>query len=273
VTDRPTHTFRLVATDIDGTLAHRDGTVSERSCAALRAARTAGLVVALVTGRPPRGVRELTDRGVADLAICANGALVYDPASLRLTLERPLPGAVTRRLVADLRQAAPGVVFACEAGLQFCREPHYATGHPLDDENAVIEDAAGFAERPVAKLIARHPGMDQKLLISLTEMVAGGDAVVTRSGPEFAEVSAAGVTKASTLAIVCTERGIAAAEVVAIGDMVNDVSLLEWAGHGVAVTGAHPQLLAVADEVTASAEDDGVAVYLEKLPGLEPPAS
>jgi hypothetical protein len=115
--------------------------------------------------------------------------------------------------------------------------------------------------------------MQQKLLISLAEAVAGDDAVVTRSGPEFVEVSAAGVTKASTLEIVCTERGIAAAEVVAIGDMVNDVTLLRWTGHGVAVAGAHPDLLALADEVTASAEDDGVAVYLERLLGLETPTT
>jgi len=273
MTDRPTHTFRLVATDIDGTLTHRDGTVSDRSCAALRAARAAGLVVVLVTGRPPRGVGEFAGRRIADLAICANGALVYDLLADRLSLERPLPGAVTRRLVADLRQAAPGVVFAAEAGLQFCREPDYATGHPLDDENPVVEEARGVAERPVAKLIARHPAMQQKLLISLAEAVAGDDAVVTRSGPEFVEVSAAGVTKASTLEIVCTERGIAAAEVVAIGDMVNDVTLLRWTGHGVAVAGAHPDLLALADEVTASAEDDGVAVYLERLLGLETPTT
>jgi Cof subfamily protein (haloacid dehalogenase superfamily) len=268
--------FKLIATDVDGTLiAGGAESPSARTGAALRAARAAGLIVVLVTGRPPRGVWDLARRRVADLAICANGALVYDLPLDRLTLERPLPEAVTHRLVTDLRAAAPGVVFAAEAGFQFCREPGYLTAHPLDSLNPVVEDALGFGELAVAKLIARHDGMQQKLLIALAEAVAGADAVVTRSGPELVEIAAAGVTKASTLEAVCAERGIAASEVLAFGDMVNDVSLLRWAGHGVAVAGAHPDLLAVADEVTASAEDDGVAVYLERLsppgPATGPP--
>ena len=93
-------TFKLIATDIDGTLMAAGAEApSARTCATLRAARAEGLTVVLVTGRPPRGVWELAKRRVADLAICANGALVYDLPLDRLTLERPLPGAVTRRLV------------------------------------------------------------------------------------------------------------------------------------------------------------------------------
>lgn len=264
--------YRLIATDVDGTLIPAgDDAPSARTGAALRSVRAAGLVVVLVTGRPPRGVWDLARRRVADLAVCANGALVYDLPLDRLTLERPLSEAVTRRLVTDLRDAAPGVVFAAEAGLQFCREPGYPTGHPLDG-TPIVEDALDFADLAVAKLIARHDGMPQKLLISLAEAVAGGDAVVTRSGPELVEIAAAGVTKASTLERVCTGLGMVAAEVLAFGDMVNDVSLLSWAGHGVAVAGAHPDLLAVANDVTAAAEDDGVAAYLEALLGLDPPA-
>jgi len=269
-----TNPFRLVASDVDGTLTHADGSVSARSAAALRAARKAGLLVVLVTGRPPRWVWEFAKQRVADLAICANGALVYDLCLDKLTLERPIPGEVLRRLVADLREAAPGIVFAAESGFQFCREPDYeiASDHTEGDA-PIIGDALTFAEHRVAKLLARHPQVQQKLLVSLAEAVASGDAEVTRSGPELVEISAASVTKATTMALVCDERGVAAAQVLAFGDMVNDVSLLEWAGHGVAVAGAHPDLLAVADEVTASAENDGVAAYLEKLLELEPPAS
>jgi hypothetical protein len=266
--------YRLIATDVDGTIipSGREAP-SARTGAALRAARSAGLTVVLVTGRPPRGVWDLARRRVADLAVCANGALVYDLPLDRLTLERPIAEHVARRLVTDLRAAAPGVVFAAEAGFQFCREPGYPTGHPLDDLSPVVEDALAFAGLAVAKLIARHDGMQQKLLLSLATAVAGADAVITRSGPELVEIAGAGVTKASTLELVCAERGIAAGEVLAFGDMVNDVSLLEWSGHGVAMAGAHPDLQAVADEVIGAAGDDAVAAYLESLPGLAPPAN
>jgi len=256
---------RLIATDIDGTLLRSDGIVSERSRAALVRARAAGLAVVLVTGRPPRGVRALRLEECANLAVCANGALVYEPTGDLLILQRPFTPSVARRFVVDLRQAAPGVVFACEAGMQFCREPGYEAVHPLDLLDAVVEDAVAFSLRPVAKLLVRHPEMPLKLLIPIAEAVAGDDAEVTRSGPETLEISAGGVTKASTMELLCRQEGVTAAEVVAIGDMVNDLSLLNWAGHAVAVANAHGEVLAVADEVTGSNDEDGVAAYVERL--------
>jgi Cof subfamily protein (haloacid dehalogenase superfamily) len=262
-----TAAIRLVATDLDGTLLRPDGTVTPRARAALRAALARGLAVVLVTGRPPRGVRRLDLRDCAELAVCANGALLYDLAADRLLDERPIPGAAVTRLVADLRRAAPGVVFAAEYGLLFCREPAYPPGDPLDERDGVVEDALRFAGRGVAKLLVRHPQMAQKLLLPLAAAVAGDDAVVTRSGLELLEISAAGVTKASALARVCDELGIAPAEVAALGDMVNDLSMLRWAGHAVAVANAHPDVLAAAAEVIASNADDGVAGYIERLAG------
>ncbi len=107
--------------------------------------------------------------------------------------------------------------------------------------------------------------MVQKLLLPLAEAVAGDDAIVTRSGLELLEISAAGVTKGSALQRLCDGLGIAAAEVVALGDMVNDLSMLRWAGRAVAPANAHPDVLAAADEVIDGNGDDGVAAYLERL--------
>jgi hypothetical protein len=258
-------TIRLVATDLDGTLLQPDGTVTPRARAALRAARARGLRVVLVTGRPPRGVRPLALTDCVDTAICANGALLYDLAADRLVEQHPIPAAVVRRLACDLRRAAPGVVFAAEAGLSFWREPAYATGHPLDERDGGVEDALHFADRGLAKLLLRHPRMAQKLLLPLAEAVAGDDAVITRSGSELIEVSAAGVTKASALERLCAGSGVAAAKVAAIGDMVNDLSMLRWAGRAVAVANAHTDVLAAADEVIGANDADGVAEYLERL--------
>jgi hydroxymethylpyrimidine pyrophosphatase-like HAD family hydrolase len=79
------------------------------------------------------------------------------------------------------------------------------------------------------------------------------------------EASAAGVSKASTLATLVADLGHGAEDVVAFGDMPNDIPMLAWSRHGVAVANAHPDVLAVADEVTSSNDDDGVAVVLERL--------
>jgi hydroxymethylpyrimidine pyrophosphatase-like HAD family hydrolase len=76
-----------------------------------------------------------------------------------------------------------------------------------------------------------------------------------------------GVTKASALAALAARARIPAAEVIAFGDMPNDLPMLAWAGRAVAVANAHPAVLAAADEVTASNDDDGVALVLERLAG------
>ncbi len=260
-----TAAIRLVATDLDGTLLRPDGTVTPRARAALRAARARGIKVVLVTGRPPRGVRRLDLRDCAEVAVCANGALLYDLAADRLLDEHPIPNAVAARLVADLRLAAPGVGVRRRGWPCVLPRARLPGRRPARRADGVVADALLFADRGIAKLLVRHPQMSQKLLLPLAEAVAGDDAVVTRSGLELLEISAAGVTKASALRRVCDELGVAAAEVVALGDMVNDLPMLRWAGRAVAVAGAHPDVLAAADEVTASNTVDGVAAYLERL--------
>jgi hypothetical protein len=85
------------------------------------------------------------------------------------------------------------------------------------------------------------------------------------SGAHLLEISPAGVSKASTLERVAAQWQISSDRVVAIGDMPNDIPMIEWAGHGVAVANAHPLVRAAADHVTASNDDDGVAEELERL--------
>jgi hydroxymethylpyrimidine pyrophosphatase-like HAD family hydrolase len=88
---------------------------------------------------------------------------------------------------------------------------------------------------------------------------------ITVSGGPFVEVMAAGVTKALALAALCDERGIDAADVVAVGDHTNDLPMLRWAGRAVAMGNAHPSVLAEIHEHTASNVDDGLAMVIEGL--------
>jgi hydroxymethylpyrimidine pyrophosphatase-like HAD family hydrolase len=90
--------------------------------------------------------------------------------------------------------------------------------------------------------------------------------LVTHSIDEsFLEVSHPSVHKAAAVERLLVDSGIVAAEVVAFGDMPNDLELIRWAGLGVAVANAHAVLLAAADEVTASNDDDGVAIVIERV--------
>lgn len=266
-----TDSIQLVATDLDGTLLRSDGTISARTSGVLHAARERGVAVVLVTARPPRVVRVVAERlGLGGLAICCNGALVYDLDAQAIVLHRPLDGEVARRVVAALREVAPGVSFAFEQGLRYSCEPSWvrvAGGTPEAD--TLLGDALVFCGEPVTKLIARHPEHTPDRLVGLAVEVGGDAITVTHSGAPFIEISAAGVHKASILAILCALRGTRADEVVAFGDMPNDLPMLRWAGRGVAVANAHPDVLQAVSASTASNDEDGVAEELARLLGLD----
>lgn len=264
--------MRLLATDLDGTLLRSDGNVSERTRRALRRTRAAGVTVVLVTARPPATLRLLArEAAVSGLAICANGAIVYDLDHDAVVRHTPLLAETMRRLVLALRSATPGVCFGFVRGTGFACEPAYRRGARVSDHGetllatAVLGDALALCAEPATKLIVRHETLGADALLAQVRGLGIDGFEATHSGAPFVEIAAPGVTKAWALAALCAELGIPSEEVVAFGDAPNDLPLLRWAGHGVAVANAHPAVLAAADEVAPSNEDDGVAAVLERL--------
>ena len=259
--------IRLIALDLDGTLLRSDGSVSARTRAALAALEAARVIAVMVTARPPRRVREIAQGiGFHGVAICGNGAIVYDPANDLVLRQHALEALTARSLIEELRAAIPGICFATESGLTYGQEPAYVphSVHRLDTE-ALISDALDLCESGVTKLIALHPARPVDELLSLTRELAGARAEVTHSGSPFVEIAAPGISKAKAVAELCFEWGIDSEEVVAFGDMPNDLPLLAWAGRSIAMANAHPEVRAVTHEVTLSNDDDGVAVILERL--------
>ncbi|MEV6244735.1 Cof-type HAD-IIB family hydrolase [Streptomyces sp. NPDC051742] len=264
---------RLIATDLDGTLLRDDKSVSERTVAALAAAEQAGIEVFFVTGRPARWMDVVSDHVHGHgLAICANGAAVVDLHAGGTFLEvHPLERPIALDVVRALRAAAPGTSFAVELTTGIHYEPQYPPFF-LDPgatvataEKLLFEEAPGAAA-PVLKLLAQHPELDPDVFLSMARAAAGERASFTRSSPNaLIEISALGVSKASTLALCCAERGITADEVVAFGDMPNDIEMLTWAGRSYAMGNAHPDVLAAASGRTAGNNEDGVAVVIEQL--------
>ena len=261
-----TGTVRLVATDLDGTLLHDDGVCSGRTRAVLAAVERAGIQVVLVTARPPRWLHELADLvGGHGLALCCNGAFVYDVRSRRVLEEHCLAAADVSGIAADLRNALPGIVFAVESRQGFRRELGYvdAFTSPEDLSAGMLEE---LLDPLPGKVLARCDTVDAGRFHAIVDEVVGQRAVVSYSGAfGLAEIGAAGVTKAVALGDWCAAQGIAAAEVLAFGDMPNDLPMLRWAGRSCGVANAHPEVLDLVDEVCASNEDDGVAQVLEVL--------
>ncbi|MGN9791590.1 Cof-type HAD-IIB family hydrolase [Streptomyces sp. OZ13] len=269
----PATTPRLIATDLDGTLLRDDKSVSDRTIAALAAAEEAGIEVFFVTGRPARWMDVVSAHVHGHgLAICANGAAVVDLHAGGKMLEvRDLPRAAALEVVRTLRTTAPGTSFAVELTTGIHYEPDYPPFH-LDPgatiapaEKLLHEEEPGEGA-PVLKLLAHHPELLPDGFLTLARTAAGGVASFTRSSPTaLLEVSGPGVSKASTLALCCAQRGISSDEVVAFGDMPNDVEMLTWAGTSYAMGNAHPDVLAAASGRTVANNDDGVAVVIEEI--------
>jgi HAD superfamily hydrolase (TIGR01484 family) len=265
--------FRAIATDLDGTLLRDDKSVSDRTRAAIHAAEDAGVLVVIATGRPPRWippvVEQLGDRG---LVVCANGASVYDPARHELVDRIEIDPAVARELVDDIEAAFPDALLGVEQGFDFAvdeaieqREADRRLMLSWQLPGLRVGPIRDCLDRPVTKLIARLPIPAPEGSAAAMQELVGNRALVTHSTSEaFLELSHPDVHKASTVERLLAESGIDAADVVAFGDMPNDIELIRWAGHGVAVANAHPALKEAADEVTASNNDDGVAIVVER---------
>lgn len=268
--------IRLVATDLDGTLLRTDNTVSDRTRAALRNAQAAGLLVVFVTGRPPRWLDAVVDEtGHVGVAVGANGAVVYDMAAEQIINSHALDVALVHELTTRLRGAFPAVAFAIEIGHEFAAEPDYTHDWQVNPEVdrrgvPIAPPRIGALEKivtaPALKLLAKDRGADPDAFAAAATALVGDRATITHSSSfGLLELSAPGVTKATGLAEIAATHGIEASEIAAIGDMPNDVPMLQWAGRSFSVANAHPAAIEAADETVGSNDDDAVAVLIESL--------
>ncbi|MFT4127083.1 MAG: HAD family hydrolase [Gordonia sp. (in: high G+C Gram-positive bacteria)] len=267
----------LIASDVDGTLIDDRNLVSARTRAVLESATATGAEFVLATGRPPRWIAEITDQFTdtavpTRYAVCANGAIIYDIAHDVVLSAATLPTDVLTELVARAARALPGSGIAAE---RVGRSAHDAATPPfvatagyehawLNPDHIEVGDDEIVAE-PAVKLLVRVPTMPSVVMAQLLSEVVGDLAQVTFSTDNgLVELSVPGAHKAFGLEWLVAHTGIDAASSIAFGDMPNDIEMLHWADHGVAMGHAHPSAQAAADEITAGNNDDGVARVLER---------
>ncbi|MDT0395492.1 MULTISPECIES: HAD family hydrolase [Streptomyces] len=259
--------YRLIATDLDGTLLREDQTVSRRTRDALAAATAAGAAHIVVTGRAVPWTRPiLEDLGYEGLAVCGQGAQVYDAGADRLltsvTLDRQLAGVALAKIEAEV---GPLYLAASRDGL----DGDVLVGPGYEVKGALpatpFTDASDLWTAPLNKLYIQHPRLTSDELAEAATGAAGGFVTVTMAGEGIVELLPLGLSKATGLSLAARRLGVKAAETIAFGDMPNDIPMFAWSAHGVAMANAHEDLKSVADEVTTSNEEDGIAQALEHL--------
>ena len=263
----------LIASDVDGTLLDDDEKITPRTREAVNAAVDSGAQFVLATGRPPRWVHPVVDAlGFAPMAVCANGAVIYDPATDRILSARTLSADALAELAEIATRVIPGAGLAVErvgnsahdaATPQFVSSPGYEHAWLNPDNTEVSVD--DLLSAPAVKLLIRKAGARSSDMAAELAKHVGLEGDITYSTNNgLVEIVPLGISKATGVDELARPLGITAEGVVAFGDMPNDVPMLGWAGLGVAMGNAHPDAVAAADEVTASNADDGVARVLER---------
>jgi len=268
---------RLIATDIDGTLLRSDHTLAGRTIEALDAARHAGAVLALATGRDWHAITDLlNDLPSIDYALCVNGIEVFRADGHEL-LTFTLEAATAVRIVRTLRQNVPGVAIGAGLGGRLIGEPAITAVMPtdvgvveeVDDIISVLFDA-GRQGPDIRDLIVHHPqhASDVDAWFDRVSRSLGshdGFELAHTGMPQMVEIVPPRAGKHTGLAWLADHLDIHRHNVVAVGDGLNDLAMLAWAGTGVAMGQAHPRVKAAADEVALTNDEDGLAAYLHTL--------
>jgi len=211
--------------------------------------------------------------GFAPMSVCANGAVLYDPATDRILSARTLSADVLAALADIATTVIPGAGLAVErvgssahdaATPQFVSSPGYEHAWLNPDNTEVsMED---LLSAPAVKLLVRKAGASSADMAAELRRHIGTDGDLTYSTNNgLIEIVPLGISKATGVEEVATPLGIGAGQIVTFGDMPNDVPMLRWAGLGVAMGNAHPEAVAAADEVTARNSEDGLAQVLERF--------
>jgi Cof subfamily protein (haloacid dehalogenase superfamily) len=264
----PSDTVRLLGLDVDGTLLTTVETLTPRTRAALEAAGGLGWHVALVTGRPLAiALPVARDLGVGQFIAAANGATVAEVETGAVLYQASLSGPVAVEAITAARRAVPGLGLAVTTPRGFFREPGFSLLAPLvDAEGTVVTDACPRPDEVVHSLVLFVAEGDAlELQVTLAPLLPPAVSVSPSGLPGSVELTAPGVHKGSGLAHLCDRLGVAQRDVVAFGDGLNDHEMLVWAGFGVAMGNSDPATKEVADEVTGTNDEDGVATVVERL--------
>ncbi len=249
--------YQLAAFDLDGTLLRSDSTISDRTLSALEACRAAGMKLIVATGRSPKTASMVLPETFSPTGlVCYNGAQIWNGGGC--LAQNALEPDLAKKIIRAIRRVSPQAkLYAGIDDVLYCE-------HPKDPEIfRQVTDLPTLIDTPVAKVVLDEmPTLDADLIRGC--LPAGCRFIITCGG-RLGEIMTPTATKAWGLRTLAERWGIDMSEVIAFGDETNDAEMIAESGFGVAMANAHSEILGIADHVTASNDEDGVAVMLEGL--------
>ena len=265
---------KLIASDLDGTIVAHYGSITQRTIDAFRKAHSLGVEIYFVTGRPPRWMPEIKEAFGIGNAICGNGAMLYDLHNDKVLEQWLIQPVEMQKAVDILRKTIPNVSFAVESNDHFHREKAYIPRWDIGMDDIGVDTIDSVTNRHALKLLVRlsqqEISADEMLALAIPALQGIVNVTHSANNDSLLEVSALGVSKGETLAMMAARIGITAEESVAFGDNPNDFSMLQWCGRSYAMADGHPEGPLHAKGVAGPCEEEGVAIIIEQL--LELPA-
>jgi Cof subfamily protein (haloacid dehalogenase superfamily) len=268
--------IRLLAVDLDGTLWDRSLTFGADDARALRQAARLGVEVVPVTARPPFGIEfGLHNSDFYHYAVAYNGSLVYERATHNVLLNLPISPDQAKAVIHLIHKyhLYAGFYAGSDFYAEFDDENARLEAHSQGRHPVIVPDLTQYADQGPNKLIVIELKDSQRLSRFYEEASQNlADLSFLYSTGNTIEICRSEVSKASGLRFLAERLGIQPAEILAVGDSYNDISMIELAGIGVAVANAPEKVRQAADWVTATCQDGGVARAVSRFI-LEPPST
>lgn len=262
--------YKLIVSDLDGTLLNNKTEISERTLSAIGRYRAAGGLFSFATGRSEESARPFVEKaGIIEPVISFNGGKIYDYTDGGVLFETFLDAGASKNAYKALRALGKDVVVyldkrryigeytaVIDKYLEKLRHGVYF----INNIDQVFSDGI-----PLKKLLVIDPEQEGDLIVSSISPFFTCGFNCVKSDPQFYEILPPGTSKGEALALLAAHFGVGLGETIAIGDHLNDVSMIKTAGLGVAVANAERETLEAANYITGSNDDDGVAQVIEKF--------
>lgn len=262
--------FKLCAFDVDGTLFTSNKTISDQTKEAIAKAVSQGAAIAIASGRPIQGLKGIAAMLKVPLSsvylIGYNGAIATHMEDQTILFSRPMDRTLTDQLF-DYCKNFDVSAFVSTNQTMYASK---ADGFNIDYESSgnnlsitVMEDMKLIKEEVHKILFSGHPEEIRRMLLD-AQIQFGQLCELSISAPFYLECNSKGINKAEALEAVCHKLEIEPKHVIAFGDAGNDLEMIEFAGYGVAMGNATDVVKEIANEVTSSHDDEGIAEVLNR---------
>lgn len=263
-----TEPIELLAIDLDGTLLNEEREIPEENVRAVRRAKDAGMRVVIATGRVLSAVRRYTERlGLDDPIVCSNGAYVVAGDGTEIA-HQCLPTSGRDALIEYGERTGAHLNLYSRESLYFLRETPWCAVYRRRagfESTVTLDGDKARAVEATKMLLIDEPERLPSHVAALRGPIEAGQVTVVYSEPEYVEFLRPGVHKGLGVQAVARYLGVESNRVAAIGDYLNDLEMLRWAGVSGAVANAHPEVRAAAERVVPANKEAGVARFIDSL--------